>query len=94
MGKTKTEIQKRHQEILVELDHMEEIAQRENRAFTEEENAKYDALMREDNRLHIEIQGLLDEKQLEQFREMKTKSARLREVLKQCKENRESFSAE
>ena len=94
MGKTKTEIQKRHQEILVELDHMEEIAQRENRAFTEEENAKYDALMREDNRLHIEIQGLLDEKQLEQFREMKTKSARLREVLKQCKENRESFSEE
>lgn len=94
MGKTKTEIQKRHQEILVELDHMEELAQRENRAFTEEENAKYDALMREDNRLHIEIQGLLDEKQLEQFREMKTKSARLREVLKQCKENRESFSEE
>lgn len=94
MGKTKTEIQKRHQEILVELDHMEEIAQRENRAFTEEENAKYDALMREDNRLHIEIQGLLDEKQMEQFREMKTKSARLREVLKQCKENRESFSEE
>ena len=94
MGKTKTEIQKRHQEILVELDHMEEIAQRENRAFTEEENAKYDALIREDNRLHIEIQGLLDEKQLEQFREMKTKSARLREVLKQCKENRESFSEE
>lgn len=94
MGKTKTEIQKRHQEILVELDHMEELAQRENRAFTEEENAKYDALMREDNRLHIEIQGLLDEKQMEQFREMKTKSARLREVLKQCKENRESFSEE
>ena len=94
MGKTKTEIQKRHQEILVELDHMEELAQRENRAFTEEENAKYDALMREDNRLHIEIQGLLDEKQLEQFREMKTKSAHLREVLKQCKENRESFSEE
>ena len=94
MGRTKTEIQKRHQEILVELDHMEELAQRENRAFTEEENAKYDALMREDNRLHIEIQGLLDEKQMEQFREMKTKSARLREVLKQCKENRESFSEE
>ena len=94
MGKTKEEIQKRHNDILVELDKIEELATRENRAFTKEEEQKYDALMREDNRLHIEIQGLLDEKQMEQFREMKTKSARLREVLKQCKENRESFSEE
>ena len=73
MGKTKAEIQKRHQAILVELDQIEELAARENRPFTKEENDKYDALMREDNRLHIEIQGMLDEHQLSQFREMKTK---------------------
>lgn len=94
MGKTKAEIQKRHHDILVELDRIEELAQRENREFTEEETKKYDALMREDNRLHIEIQGMLDEKQMEQFREQKTKSQKLRELLKKCIENRESYSEE
>ena len=57
MARTKQEIQKRHQAILVELDQIEELAARENRAFTAEEEQKYDSLMREDNRLHIEIQG-------------------------------------
>ena len=94
MAKTKTEIQKRHQEILVELDRMEELAQREDRAFTEDENRKYDALMREDNRLHIEIQGLLDEKQLEQFRELKSKNQQFRELLKKCKETHETYTEE
>ena len=94
MARTKAEIQKRHNDILVELDQMEELAQRENRALNEDEIKKYDALMREDNRLHIEIQGMLDEKQLAQFREMKTKSQQLRELLKKCKDNRESFSEE
>ena len=94
MGKTKAEIQKRHQAILVELDQIEELAARENRPFTKEENDKYDALMREDNRLHIEIQGMLDEHQLSQFREMKTKSQQLRELMKRVKDNRESYSEE
>ncbi len=94
MGKTKQEIQKRHNEILVELDKIEELATRENRAFTKEEEQKYDALMREDNRLHIEIQGMLDERQMDQFREQKSKNQQLRELLKKCKENRESFSEE
>ena len=88
MGKTKQEIQKRHNEILVELDKIEELATRENRAFTKEEEQKYDALMREDNRLHIEIQGMLDERQMDQFREQKSKNQQLRELLKKCKENR------
>ena len=94
MGKmTKSDIQKRHLEILEEMDQMDQLAQRENRAFTEDENKKYDALMREDNRLHIEIQGMLDQHQLDALREQKTKSAQLRELLKNCKENREDFSA-
>lgn len=94
MGKTKAEIQKRHKAILVELDQIEELAARENRPFTKEENDKYDALMREDNRLHIEIQGMLDEHQMAQFREMKTKSQKLRELMKRVKDNRESYSEE
>ena len=92
MAKTKTEIQKRHQDILVELDQLEELAQRENRTFTEDEARKYDALMREDNRLHIEIQGMLDANQLAQFRELKTKNQQFRELLKKCVENRESYA--
>ena len=94
MGKSKVEIQKRHNDILAELDKMEELASRENRVFTEEESRKYDALLREDNRLHVEIQGLLDEKQLAQFREIKSKNQQLRELLKRCKDNRESYSEE
>ena len=94
MARTKLEIQKRHQDILAELDQMEELATRENRALNEDEIKKYDALMREDNRLHIEIQGMLDEKQLAQFREMKSKNQQFREILKKCVANRESFSEE
>ena len=92
MGKTIQEIQKRHSDILVELDKIEEIAARENRSFNEEETTKYDALMREDNRLHIELQGMYDKKQMDQYREYKSKNQQLRELLKKCKENRESFS--
>lgn len=92
MGKTKAEIQKRHNDILVELDKIEELAARENRPLTADEEKKYDALMREDNRLHLEIQALLDERQLEQFRELKSKNQQFRELLKKCVQNRESYS--
>ena len=92
MGKTKEESQKRHLAILEEMDQMDQLAQRENRAFTEAENQKYDSLMREDNRLHIEIQGMLDAKQLAELREVKSKDAQLRELLKDCRENKRDFS--
>lgn len=88
MGKTKAEIQKRHQEILVELDKIDELAQRENRPFTAEENDKYNALLREDNRLHAEIQGMLDEHELNQMREQKAKGDVLRELFKKCREDK------
>ena len=92
MGKTKAEIQKRHQEILVELDKIDELAQRENRPFTAEENDKYNALLREDNRLHAEIQGMLDEHELNQMREQKAKGYVLRELFKKCREDKVAFS--
>ena len=92
MGKTKVEIQKRHQEILVELDKIDELAQRENRSFTKEEQDKYDALIREDNRLHIEIQGMLDEHELNQMREQKAKSEVLRELFKKCRQDKVAFA--
>ena len=92
MGKTKAEIQKRHQEILVELDKIDELAQRENRPFTAEENDKYNALLREDNRLHAEIQGMLDEHELNQMREQKAKGEVIREIFKKCREDKMAFS--
>ena len=90
--KTKAEIQKRHHEILVELDKIDELAKRENRPFNAEEEVKYQALIREDNRLHIEIQGMLDEHGLNQMREHKSKSDQLRELFKKCREEQTSFS--
>lgn len=89
---TKAEIQKRHHEIMVELDQIEERASKENRAFTAEENDKYDALVREDNRLHLDIQGMLDERELAKFNEQKSKSAQLREIFLQCRQERKSFT--
>lgn len=92
MGKTKAEIQKRHHEILVELDKIDELAHRENRPFTKEEDEKYQALIREDNRLHIEIQGMLDEHELSQMREQKAKGEVLRELFKKCREDKIAFA--
>lgn len=88
--RTKAEIQKRHQEIMAELDRMEETAGKENRSLNEEESKKYDALIREDNRLHVEIRSLLDEKELEKFREQKSKNTLLREILSNCVKEREN----
>ena len=87
---TKAEIQKRHHEIMVELDQIEERASKENRAFTADENAQYDALVREDNRLHLDIQGMLDERELAKFNEQKSKNTLLREVLQKCVKEREN----
>lgn len=92
MGKTKTELQARHREILVELDKIEEIAQRENRAFTAEEEQNYDALLREDNRNRAEIQGLLTDEELAKHREVKSKNQQIREFLKGLVNKRENAS--
>lgn len=88
--RTKAEIQKRHHEILVELDKMEELANKEQREFTKEEAAKYDALVREDNRLHIEIQALLDEREMAKFQAQKSKNQLFREMMMNCVKEREN----
>ena len=92
MGKTKEQLRERHWAIMAELDQIEEKANRENRAMTQEENEAYDKLMREDTRLNEEMKFMLNERELEQVREHKSKSAQLRELLKKTKENRESYS--
>ena len=88
--KTKAEIQKRHHEILVELDKMEELANKEQREFTKDEAAKYDALVREDNRLHIEIQALLDQRELAKFEAQKSKNQNFRDMMMKSIKEREN----
>ena len=92
MGKSKFELQARHHQILAELDKIDETAQREARALTAEEEKKYDALIREDNRNRLEIEGMLTEAELAKHREQKSKSAMLREFLQNCVHNRSNAS--
>ena len=92
MGKTKSEIQKRNHEILVELDQMDELVKRENRPMTQDEETKYKSLIREHNRLHVELEAMADEKELAKMREEKSKSEQLREIFKKCREDKVAFS--
>ena len=89
---TVQEYQARHHEILVELDKMDELKERENRPFTQEEVTKYESLMREDNRINGIIEGMLTGKKLEEHRERKAKSEVLRELFKKCREDKVAFS--
>ena len=89
---TLKDCQTRHHEILVELDRMDEKREKENREdFTPEEAQKYDNLMREDTRINNLMESMLTGKKLDEFRERKTKSMQLRELLKKCKDERENF---
>ena len=89
---TVQEYQARHHEILVELDKMDELKERENRPFTADEVTKYDSLLREDNRINGLIEGQLTGKKLEEHRERKAKSEVLRELFKKCREDKVAFS--
>jgi hypothetical protein len=86
--------QNRHHEIQVELDQMDELKERENRAFTEDEVAKYRSLIDEDARLNNFMEGQLTGKKLEEHRERKAKSQMLRELFKKCREEKVAYSEE
>ena len=84
--------QNRHHEIQVELDKMDELKERENRTFTEDEVAKYRSLIDEDARLNNFMEGQLTGKKLEEHRERKAKSQMLRELFKKCREEKVAYS--
>jgi hypothetical protein len=92
MKKDLTYCQTRHHEIMVELDQMDELKERENRAFTEAEVEKYEALMREDTRLNGIIEGMLNGEKLEMHRAKKAKSQILRELFIKCREDKVALS--
>ena len=92
--KTKSELQKRHQAILVELDKIEEKAnarEEGKRAFTPEEQEQWDALEREDKLIGMTLRGMIDDAQLQkEIRETADKNALLREYIQSVKEKRTS----
>lgn len=92
--KTKSELQKRHLAILVELDKIEETAnarEEGKRAFTPEEQEKWEALEREDKLIGMTLRGMIDDAQLQkELRERDDKNVLLREYIKAVKERREN----
>lgn len=92
--KTKSELQKRHLAILVELDKIEETAnarEEGKRAFTPEEQEKWDALEREDKLIGMTLRGMIDDAQLQkEIRENRDRNAMFREYIQAVKEKRTS----
>ena len=92
--KTKSELQKRHLAILVELDKIEETAnarEEGKRAFTPEEQEKWDALEREDKLIGMTLRGMIDDAQLQkEIRENSDRNVMLREYIQGVKEKRTS----
>ena len=90
--KTKSELQKRHLAILVELDKIEETAnarEEGKRAFTPEEQEKWDALEREDKLIGMTLRGMIDDAQLQkEIRENSDRNVMLREYIQGVKEKR------
>ena len=86
------QLQTRHHEILVELDKMDELKERENRPFTADEVTKYESLIREDNRINGLMEAQLTGRKLEEHRERKAKSEQLRELFKKVREDKVAFT--
>ena len=89
---TMDQLQTRHHEILVELDKMDELKERENRPFTADEVTKYESLIREDNRINGLMEAQLTGRKLEEHRERKAKSEQLRELFKKVREDKVAFT--
>ena len=94
MGKmTKTQIQERQAAIWDEMDKMEVASREANNGsinFTDEEAAKYDALVRESAGLSAKAKALASDAELKNIRSAEEKGAKLREVLRNCVEKREN----
>ena len=94
MGKmTKQQIQERQAAIMNQMDEMEVKSREANGGaivFTDEEAAKYDALMRESAGLSAKAKAMASDAELRQIRSNEEKGAKLREMLKNCVQKREN----
>lgn len=90
---TKQQIQERQAAIMNQMDEMEVKSREANGGaivFTDEQAAKYDALMRESAGLSAKAKAMASDAELRQIRSNEEKGAKLREVLKNCVEKREN----
>lgn len=94
MGKmTKEQIQERQNAIWNEMDDMEQKSRETNNGdikFTDDEAAKYDALVRESAGLSAKAKALASDAELKNIREGENRAAKLREVIKKCSRQREN----
>lgn len=94
MGKmTKSQIQERQNAIWNEMDAMEQKSRETNNGdikFTDDEAAKYDALVRESAGLSAKAKALASDAELKNIREGENRAAKLREVIKKCSQQREN----
>lgn len=94
MGKmTKAQIQERQSAIWNEMDAMEQKSRETNNGdikFTDDEAAKYDALVRESAGLSAKAKALASDAELKNIREGENRAAELREVIKKCSQQREN----
>lgn len=94
MGKmTKAQIQERQNAIWNEMDAMEQKSRETNNGdikFTDDEAAKYDALVRESAGLSAKAKALASDAELKNIREGENRAAKLREVIKKCSQQREN----
>ena len=94
MGKmTKAQIQERQSAIWNEMDDMEQKSREANSGnikFTDDEAAKYDALVRESAGLSAKAKALASDAELKNIREGENRAAELREVIKKCSQQREN----
>ena len=90
---TKTQIQERQNAIWTKMDEMEQKSREANGGeikFTDEEAAKYDALVRESAGLSAKAKAMASDAELRNIRSAEEKGAKLREMLKNCVEKREN----
>ena len=87
MGKmTKTQIQERQVAIWNEMDEIETRSRQENGSiqFSEEDAAKYDALVRESAGLSAKAKGMASVAELAKIRSNEDKAKQLREMIDDC----------
>lgn len=94
MGKmTKTQIQERQIAIWNQMDEMERQSRSANNGeikFTDEEAAKYDALVRESAGLSARAKAMASDAELKNIRSNEENGAKLREMLQNCVKKREN----
>ena len=83
---TKGELQVRSRELQAQMSELNDKVNNEKRNFTEEEQNKWDALIREKMLVDAEIRAQLNERELAKYDERKSKGEQFRELLRETRD--------